>query len=160
MRPSPRPLIVLLAAVLLAACAPSPPPQPAPDVAHGRYLVQISGCNDCHTEDFMDRGGNVPEERWLTGSRRGWHNAQGTTYATNLRLLLNRIDEERWLTLARTMKTRAPMAWYRLREISDADLRAIYRYVRWLGPAGEEAPPALPAGVAPPEPYIHFPPVH
>lgn len=151
-------LLALLAAGPFAACAPVSPP--APEVERGRYLVQISGCNDCHTEDFMDRGGNVPEQQWLTGSRRGWHNAQGTTYATNLRRLLDRIDEEQWVTLARTMKTRAPMAWYRLREINDTDLRAIYRYVRWLGPAGEDAPAPLPPGVTPPEPYLHFPLVH
>jgi mono/diheme cytochrome c family protein len=149
------PLIIL---GLLSACVPVSKDQAV--IERGRYLVQISGCNDCHTEDFMEKGGNVPEEDWLIGSRRGWYNEQGTTYATNLRLLISRIGEEQWVAMAHSMRTRAPMAWYRLREINDSDLRAIYRYVRWLGPAGQPAPSPLPAGVIPPEPYINFPLVH
>jgi mono/diheme cytochrome c family protein len=148
----------LLAFTLLSACAKLPEDQAV--IERGRYLVQISGCNDCHTEEFMDKGGEVPEEEWLTGSRRGWRNDQGTTYATNLRLLISWIDEEQWVTMAHTMRSKAPMAWYRLREINDSDLRAIYRYVRWLGPAGQPAPKSLPPGVTPPEPYIYFPMVH
>lgn len=158
MRIAPPLLCTLVILALAAACVP--PPENRADIDRGRYLVQISGCNDCHTEAFMDKGGAVPEEEWLTGSRRGWHNAHGTTYAANLRLLISRIDEEQWVAMARSMKTRAPMAWYRLREISDSDLRAIYGYVRWLGPAGVPAPAPLPPGVVPPEPYINFPAVH
>lgn len=152
-------ILPLLIILTFQGCTP-PKTEDQATIQRGRYLIQISGCNDCHTEDFMDQGGNMPEEKWLTGSRRGWHNEQGTTYATNLRLLISRIDEAQWITLARTMKTKAPMAWYRLRKINDADLQAIYRYVRWLGPAGQPAPAALPAGVTPPEPYIHFPAIH
>lgn len=151
-------LFPCLALLLLSACAS--PPQDRAAIERGRYLVQISGCNDCHTEEFMDKGGDVPEEDWLTGSRRGWRNEQGTTYAANLRLLISRIDENRWVALAQTMRTKAPMAWYRLREIRESDLRAIYRYVRWLGPAGDPAPAALPPGVDPPEPFIYFPAAH
>ena len=118
-------LLPLHAVILLTACATSPEDRAA--IERGRYLVRISGCNDCHTEEFMNMGGDVPEEEWLTGSRRGWRNEQGTTYATNLRLLISRIDENQWVALAQTMRTRAPMAWYRLREIKESDLRAIYR---------------------------------
>lgn len=151
-------LVSLFVLLLLTACAT--PPEDRAAIERGRYLIQLSGCNDCHTEDFMDKGGDVPEQEWLTGSRRGWRNEQGTTYATNLRLLISRIDENQWVTMAQTMRTRAPMAWYRLREIRDSDLRAIYQYVRWLGPAGDPAPSALPPGVDPPEPFIYFPMVH
>ena len=153
------PLLLFLAAVAaITACAR--PTEDSVSIERGRYLVQLSGCNDCHTEGFMDKGGNVPEKEWLTGSRRGWYNEQGTTYATNLRLLFSRLGEDQWVEMARSMRTKAPMAWYRLREINETDLRAIYRFVRWLGPAGEPAPQALPAGVTPPEPYIFFPAIH
>jgi mono/diheme cytochrome c family protein len=161
MLPTPALLVSLLAMFLLVACTPPPTPSAAtPDIERGRYLVRISGCNDCHTEGFMDKGGDVPEQEWLKGSRRGWYNEQGTTYAANLRLLISRIDADQWVTLARTMRTKAPMAWYRLRELNDTDLRAMYSYMRWLGPAGTPAPPPLPAGVTPPEPYIYFPAIH
>lgn len=157
-------LAALCAAALLAACTPPPARTPSVDlpqaVERGRYLVQISGCNDCHTEEFMEKGGKVPEAEWLKGSRRGWRNEEGTVYATNLRLLINGISEEQWVTMARTLQTRAPMSWYRLRGMSEADLRAIHVFVRWLGPAGAPAPAPLPPEVEPPEPYIFFPAVH
>jgi len=46
----------------------------------GRYLVVISGCNDCHTDGYLMTEGKVPEENWLTGSPVGWHGPWGTTY--------------------------------------------------------------------------------
>jgi mono/diheme cytochrome c family protein len=158
MQPIATRLLPLFLLMLLPAC--TTPPEDRAVIERGRYLVQLSGCNDCHTEEFMDKGGDVPEKEWLTGSRRGWRNEHGTTYPTNLRLLISRIDENQWVTLAKTMRTKAPMAWYRLREIKDSDLRAIYHYVRWLGPAGEPAPQSLPPEIDPPEPYIYFPVIH
>lgn len=158
MRPGYFCLLLLLVVSTLAACAPRL--DEATLIERGRYLVKISGCNDCHTEGFMESGGNIPEQEWLKGSRRGWHNESGTTYATNLRLLLSQISERQWLKKARTMRTKAPMAWYRLMEITDDDLSAMYRYIYALGPAGEPVPAALPAGVTPPEPYLYFPNAH
>jgi len=152
-------IVPLLTVAWLAACAAVPPAEMAP-VERGRYLVKLAGCNDCHTEGYMENSGKVPEQEWLKGNRRGWHNEEGTTWPTNLRLLAGQIDEDRWVQLAMTMRTKAPMPWYRLREMQDTDLRAIYRYLSWLGPAGKPAPPALPAGIVPPEPYINFPSVH
>ena len=38
----------------------------------GRYLVRISGCNDCHTPRFPELGEKVPESEWLTGVPVGW----------------------------------------------------------------------------------------
>lgn len=161
MRFLPALFLPLLFVILSSACAPTPTPTiDQGSIERGRYLVRISGCNDCHTEGFMENNGAVPEAEWLTGSRRGWFNEQGTSYAANLRLLISTIDEQQWITLARTMRTRSPMAWYRLREISDADLSAIYRYLRWLGPAGTPVPAALPPGVTPAGPYIYFPAAH
>lgn len=150
--------LILTGVFVLAACAPRI--DEATLIERGRYLLKISGCNDCHTEGFMESGGKIPEQEWLKGSRRGWHNESGTTYATNLRLLISQISERQWIKKARTMRTKAPMAWYRLMEINDDDLSAMYRYIYALGPAGEPVPVALPAGVTPPEPYIYFPNAH
>ena len=33
----------------------------------GRYLIQVGGCNDCHTPAYPEKGGKVPEAQWLTG---------------------------------------------------------------------------------------------
>ena len=37
------------------------------------------------------------------------------------------------------------------------DLRAIYRYIRHLGPAGQPAPAYLPPDQTPKGPYVQFP---
>ncbi len=32
------------------------------------------------------------------------------------------------------------MSWYRMREMTKQDLRAIYRFIKSLGPVGEQCP--------------------
>ncbi len=123
----------------------------------GRYLVVIAGCNDCHTAGYADAAGKIPEQDWLTGDRTGWRGPWGTTYAANLRLYMQHLSEEQWLTIARAAEFRPPMPWYILREMTEQDLRAIYRFIRNLGPAGEAAPVYLPPDREPPQPYIVFP---
>ena len=123
----------------------------------GRYLVTIAGCNDCHTAGFADAAGKIPEKDWLTGDRIGWRGPWGTTYASNLRLAMQKLTEEQWLTTARTVEFRPPMPWYILREMTDQDLRAIYRFIRNLGPAGVTMPDYVPPDREPPQPYILFP---
>ena len=41
-------------------------------VDRGRYLVKITGCNDCHTPGYLLSEGNVLEKLWLTGDKFGW----------------------------------------------------------------------------------------
>ncbi|HTO47407.1 MAG TPA: c-type cytochrome [Burkholderiales bacterium] len=123
---------------------------------HGRYLVKIAGCNDCHTPGYMANAGKVDEKIWLTGDRLGWSGPWGTTYAVNLRLYMKSLTEAQWLNTARNMKARPPMPWFALEAMSDRDLRAIYEYVKTLGPAGEPAPAYLPPGEAPKGPFVRF----
>lgn len=49
------------------------------------------------------------------------------------------------------------MPWFNVRAMTDADLRALYRYVRHLGPAGKPAPAYLPPDQAPGAPVVEFP---
>lgn len=49
------------------------------------------------------------------------------------------------------------MPWFALRDMSDADLRAIYRYIRHLGPGGQPAPAYVPPGQEPKPPSVMFP---
>ena len=37
------------------------PPKTMPQVRQGRYLVMMSGCNDCHTHGYLQLEGKVPE---------------------------------------------------------------------------------------------------
>jgi mono/diheme cytochrome c family protein len=126
-------------------------------VERGRYLVQIGGCNDCHTAGYAEKAGNVPTSDWLTGTPVGFQGAWGTSYAANLRLTLNGLTEDQWVTFARAPR-RPPMPWFNLRDMSDGDLRAMYRFVRELGPKGERAPPAAAPGVTVNTPVIVFEP--
>jgi mono/diheme cytochrome c family protein len=126
-------------------------------VNRGRYLVKIGGCNDCHTAGYAPSGGKVPEEQWLTGDLLGFNGPWGTTYPTNLRLYFQGMTEAEWLKKGRTLNTRPPMPWFNVQAMSSSDLRAMYRYVRSLGPAGKPAPAYLPPGQTPPEPAVRFP---
>lgn len=127
------------------------------DVSHGRYLIQISGCNDCHTAGFAHNAGNIAEADWLTGDAMGWQGPWGTTYASNLRLLAQQIDEDAWLVRAR-QPMRPPMPSPSLQAMRDADLRAIYRYLRFLGAKGEPAPAYVPPGGRVATPYLDMTP--
>jgi hypothetical protein len=49
------------------------------------------------------------------------------------------------------------MPFWALNTMTDSDLRAIYRYVRALGPAGQEAPAYVPPGQEPKGPAVKFP---
>ncbi len=124
-------------------------------IERGRYLVQIGGCNDCHTAGYPEQGGRVPEKEWLLGSEIGFQGPWGTSYAANLRLLVQSIDEEQWLARARSERL-PPMPWFNLRDMSDADLRAMYRYIRHLGAAGKPAPAYVAPGGHVTTPYIVF----
>ncbi|MBU1265243.1 MAG: c-type cytochrome [Thiobacillus sp.] len=137
--------------------ASAQPPAAAADIRHGRYLIQIAGCNDCHTAGYMQNDGQVPEAEWLTGDAIGWQGAWGTTYPANLRLLFQQIDEQAWLVRAR-QAMRPPMPSPSLRAMSDADLKAIYRYVRSLGAKGQPVPAYAPPGELVATPYFDFTP--
>jgi mono/diheme cytochrome c family protein len=126
-------------------------------IERGRYLMRITGCNDCHTPGYAASGGKVPEQQWLTGDGLGWRGPWGTTYASNLRLFMQTLNEQQWVNLARSVEYRPPMPWFSLRAMSDQDLRALYRYVRHLGAAGQPAPTYVPPGEVPKGPHVTFP---
>jgi mono/diheme cytochrome c family protein len=129
----------------------------ARELARGRYLVVIGGCNDCHTPGYASSGGKVAEMDWLTGDRLGWRGPWGTTYAPNLRQYMRAMTETQWVAKAKALQTRPPMPWFNLRTMTVPDLRAMYRYIRHLGPAGEVAPTYLPPDKEPPPPFVTFP---
>jgi mono/diheme cytochrome c family protein len=151
--------LAALMAMLTTGIAFAQPSRPSERnaVALGRYLVQTAGCNDCHTPGYAAAAGRVAEKDWLTGDGLGWRGPWGTTYSTNLRLFFANMSEAQWLTHARRMEPRPPMPWFNLRAMSDADLRAIYRYAKAAGPAGQPAPAYVPPGQEPKPPFVRFP---
>jgi mono/diheme cytochrome c family protein len=145
-------LAAAAAAAALAAHA-----EPGADLKRGRYLLQIGGCNDCHTAGYAMSGGKVPDAKWVSGDAVGWQGPWGTTYPVNLRLYMQGLSEDEWVKKAKGMVTRPPMPWFALRDMTREDLRAVYRYIRHLGPAGEPAPAYVPPGQPAKTPVIRFP---
>jgi mono/diheme cytochrome c family protein len=145
----------LLAALALCGTALAGPDDRDGLIERGRYISATSGCNDCHTPGYAEHGGAVPQSQWLVGSTLGFQGPWGTTYPANLRLKMAQLSESEWLQQARSA-TRPPMPWFALRDMSDRDLKAIYRFVRSLGPAGEPAPDYVPPGGTVETPYIVF----
>lgn len=123
-------------------------------IAAGQYLVTIGGCNDCHTGDWAETNGDVPVQDWLTGSPIGWRGPWGTTYASNLRLLVRDMSEDAWVTMLKTRADRPPMPWMNVNRLDDNDARAIYRFIASLGVRGERMPAALGPDVEPKTPYF------
>jgi mono/diheme cytochrome c family protein len=132
-------------------------------VEAGRYLVKIGGCNDCHTPGYVEQiamtGKEMPESAWLKGADVGFSGPWGVSYAANLRLSFQNWTEEEFLEVAHKGQGRPPMPWPSLMAMSDADLKAIYAYVRYLGPDGVVAPVALSPGVEPDRPHVAFVPI-
>lgn len=122
-------------------------------VERGKYLVVVTGCNDCHTAGYLFSQGDVPEEEWLTGNPVGWRGPWGTTYGANLRTLVDTLTAEQWVELTRSLKARPPMPWFNLNVINEQDSLAIYEYIRHLGPAGAPAPAYVPPDQSPKTPY-------
>jgi mono/diheme cytochrome c family protein len=62
-----------------------------------------------------------------------------------------------WVQKGKSLNARPPMPWFNVRDMSTSDLRAIYRYVRHLGPAGRPAPAFVPPSDTSPGLYVQFP---
>lgn len=150
-------LLALGAAAVLLATIDASSPQKGPaaaTLARGRALVVYGTCNDCHTAGWRDSDGAVPQARWLTGSAVGFRGWWGTSYPTNVRLDFQVMSEYRWIQAVRTRAGHPPMVWQDLRQLPDSDLRAIYQFVKSLGPAGVPAPNAVEPWRDPSTPFV------
>jgi hypothetical protein len=114
-------------------------------VSAGRFLVNFGGCNDCHTPHWNQLHDQIPEAARLTGNPEGFAGPWGTSYASNLRLMFAGMSEAEWLRRVRDPgQTHPPMPWWNLQALTVDDQRAIYAYIRGLGPAGERMPKYAP----------------
>jgi mono/diheme cytochrome c family protein len=139
-----------------AAVAQHKAPKLSAEAARGKYLVQIAGCNDCHTPGYTSSAGKVDEKLWLTGDQLGYRGPWGTTYASNLRLTVKDMSADQFVKYVRS-EFRPPMPWFNLRDMADRDVKAIHAYLKHLGPAGQPAPQYVPADKTPGGPFVQFP---
>jgi mono/diheme cytochrome c family protein len=137
------------------------PKQSAPNtqqLERGRYVVEIGGCNDCHTAGYAEAGGKAADADRLKGDTLGYRGPWGTTYPTNLRLSISKMMEDEWVKYAKGLMTRPPMPWFNVRQMTEADLRALYQYVKSLpGATGSAAPAFLAPDKQPKPPFIQWP---
>lgn len=123
-------------------------------LARGRYMVVTGHCNNCHTANYQRSAGKIPETEWLTGRDIGHRGPWGTTYPTNLRLNVNRMSETEWVAYASTLKAGPGMPSWSLRDTSAGDLRAMYQFIKSLGPSDIPSRQRLPPGQEPQTLYI------
>jgi mono/diheme cytochrome c family protein len=126
-------------------------------IERGQYLVAITGCNDCHTPNFSATGKKTAEKDLLTGTKVGHRGPWGTTYAPNLRLFFQTLEEDQWVQIAKEIVRKPPMPFFSLNAMSEPDVRAIYRYVNSLGAAGTPAPKFQLYSTTPSQPFIQYP---
>jgi cytochrome c553 len=148
-------------------------------VERGKYLVNITGCNDCHSPK-KDAQNHTDETRMLGGrpsttavpsatpgevhsslDLTAWTGPWGTTYASNLTpdpvtgLVSRRYNEMTFVSMFRTGKKPngiailPPMPWENYSSMTDEDLKAIWAYLQTIKPVRNQVPANVPPPAAP-----------
>jgi len=125
-------------------------------IEQGRRLVRIAGCNDCHTPQYSQMGGQLPEKDWLVGSEVGFSGPWGTSYASNLRLTASSYQEKAFVSYLRQKKYLPPMPGFIFKYMTDEELGSVHAFIKHLGAAGKMAPANLSPSNKPKGPYIKF----
>jgi hypothetical protein len=141
-----------------SAGADAMPPAGGPAVAAasmeqaGEYLTIAGSCNDCHTQGWAETQGKVPPAERFAGLDVGFRGPWGTSYGKNLRTVVQRQSEDHWVEVLKTSDGgdgKPPMPWWNTKQLSERDLRAMYRYIKSLGPRPNGVPRSLPPGREP-----------
>ena len=158
-------LVRIAAVVLFASFARAGEPASADEVARGKYLVTIAGCQDCHTPGTFYGAPDLA--RQLSGSELGWTGQWGTSYAANLTpdpsTGLGNYTEDDIVTAIRTGKKKSgapilpPMPWPNYAQFSDEDAYAVAAYLKSVPPVVHAVPKNLPPGAKAPA-ALSFPP--
>ncbi len=158
-------------------------------VARGKYLVDIGGCNDCHTPLKMGARGPEPDmTRYLSGHPEGmqlppapklempWMYAGnatntayagpwGISYAINLTShdttglgqwtengFVQALKTGRHLGIPTGRMIMPPMPWQAYSRMTDADLKAVFAYLRTVPAIKNTVPDAIVAAPMPAPP--------
>jgi len=166
-------LYVVVSAPLSHGQAPKGPGNTP--VSKGKYLVDISGCHDCHTPK-RDAQGHIDESRLLAGKPAStptpsttageihtaldltaWTGPWGTTYSSNLTpdpktgLAARKYTEATFIAMFRTGKkpngvgVLPPMPYEMYANMTDDDLKAVWAYLQSIKPIANQVPANIPA---------------
>jgi len=161
----------------LATPAPDPArlsqlsPRDADRVAHGRYLVEITGCAACHTDGAII--GEPDAARQLAGSHLGiaytdpFHDSfPGIAYPANLTPdprtgLGNWTDQQIVAAIRMGDSAGSPghlivMSWPLYQHMSDEDVNAIVAYLRSIPAIEHEVPRRVEPGTRGSTSYVYF----
>src|SRR5690242_11384835 len=162
--------LVTAASLALISCAKqaSVPAAMTEDeqIARGRYLAHVAGCNDCHTPGYFY--GAPDTTRLLSGSELGWKGPWGVSFARNLtpdpQTGIGPWAESDIVTAIRTGKRPdgrmllPPMPWPDFANFTDDDAMSIAKYLKSLPPVTHKVPDILPPGTKATGSIIEFPP--
>ncbi|WP_245297028.1 MULTISPECIES: cytochrome c [Rhodomicrobium] len=120
----------------------------AAQVARGKYLVELGGCNDCHTPGYLL--GKPDMSRYLGGSDVGFENPAGGFVAPNLtpdrETGIGAWSKQEIVTAIQTGvrpdgRILSPvMPWQAFAKLTQADADAIADYLKTLKPVSHKVP--------------------
>ncbi|MEX0851692.1 MAG: hypothetical protein WD036_00185 [Bauldia sp.] len=123
-------------------------------VEWGKHVSIIGGCHDCHTANYNESEGQIDPNAALKGTAIGWKGPWGTTYPANLRITVREQgSEDAFVKFLNEFKTRPPMPWYNVHQMTEADKRSLYQYIMSLGEPGDPEPEAAAPDAEPKTPY-------
>lgn len=128
--------------------APVAPGNAADPIQWGKYLVEISGCTDCHTP--QQRGQRNPALAFAGGFElKGPFGDVTSANITPDTTGISYYDEKLFIQTLRTGKVGARMLnpimpWIMLRNMTDDDLKAEFAYLRTLPPIRHRVDNSLP----------------
>jgi mono/diheme cytochrome c family protein len=162
-------IMVITSAALISCAKQTPAPATmteADQVARGKYLVTITGCNDCHTHGYFY--GAPDSTRPLSGSELGWKGPWGVSYPRNLtpepQTGIGAWSEADIMNAIRTGKRPdgrillPPMPWPDFASLTDEDAAAIAKYLKSLPPVPHSMPDIVPPGATVKGSYFTLPP--
>jgi hypothetical protein len=114
---------ILPALAILAAPGPAFAAEEV-SVERGRLVSIIGGCHDCHTDGYSEAESAIDPTKALRGKAIGWRGPWGTTYANNLRWVVQDLSEDGYVTYIKTLRALPPMPWYNVRAMPASDIRS------------------------------------
>jgi mono/diheme cytochrome c family protein len=151
------PASLLIKSVPAPLDGPVPPPDTSDPGRYGEYLVTIAGCLECHTQE---RNGKLETEKLLAGGRDfsvGSYSVRSANITPEMETGIGAWSEDRFVEKFRGYARMTPestpkvsqesftlMPWLNFTRLTDAELHAIYSFLRTVKPVRNAVDPHKP----------------